>query len=49
MGKTDTIRDRRVDVCVDTNDRKERWSQFADGEGESLSNFLLLYPASLWF
>jgi predicted RNase H-like nuclease (RuvC/YqgF family) len=40
MGKTDTIKDRRVDVYVDTIDRKERWSRIADEEGESLSKFV---------
>ncbi|MFB6310848.1 MAG: hypothetical protein ABEH64_06665 [Salinirussus sp.] len=40
MGKTDTIKDRRVDVYVDTIDRKERWSRIADEEDESLSQFV---------
>lgn len=40
MGKTDTIKDRRVDVYVDTIERKERWSRVAEEEGESLSKFV---------
>lgn len=40
MGKTDTIKDRRVDVYVDTIDRKERWARMAEKEGESLSTFV---------
>ena len=40
MGKTDTIKDRRVDVYVDTINRKERWSRIADEEDESLSQFV---------
>lgn len=40
MGKTDTIKDRRVDVYVDTIDRKERWARVAEEEGESLSQFV---------
>jgi len=40
MGKTDTIKDRRVDVYVDTIGRKQRWSELADEEGESLSQFV---------
>lgn len=40
MGKTDTIKDRRVDVYVDSLERKERWSQIADEEGDSLSKFV---------
>jgi len=40
MGKTDTIKDRRVDVYVDTIDRKERWSEIAEEEDESLSQFV---------
>lgn len=39
MGKTDTIKDRRVDVYVDTIDRKKRWTQNAGEVGESLSLF----------
>jgi len=40
MGKTDTIKDRRVDVYVDTIDRKERWSRIAEEKDESLSQFV---------
>ena len=40
MGKTDTIKDRRVDVYVDSLERKERWSRIADEEGDSLSKFV---------
>lgn len=40
MGKTDTIKDRRVDVYVDTIDRKQRWLRIAEEEGESLSQFV---------
>lgn len=40
MGKTDTIKDRRVDVYVDTIDRKERWTRIAEEEDESLSQFV---------
>jgi cell division protein FtsB len=40
MGKTETIKDRRVDVYLDTLERKERWKQLADEEGESLSKFV---------
>ena len=40
MGKTDTIKDRRVDVYVDTIDRKKRWAQNAEEAGESLSTFV---------
>ena len=40
MGKTDTIKERRVDVYLDTFDRKERWTQYAEEAGESLSKFV---------
>lgn len=40
MGKTDTIKERRVDVYLDTLDRKERWKRIADEEDESLSKFV---------
>jgi predicted RNase H-like nuclease (RuvC/YqgF family) len=40
MGKTDTIKDRRVDVYVDTIDRKKRWTEHADEADESLSQFV---------
>ncbi len=40
MGKTDTIKDRRVDVYVDTLDRKERWAELAEEADQSLSKFI---------
>lgn len=40
MGKTDSIKKRRVDVYLDTLNRKERWQEFAEAEGESLSSFV---------
>lgn len=40
MGKTETIKERRVDVYVDTFERKERWTELAEEEGESLSKFV---------
>jgi hypothetical protein len=40
MVKTDTIKDRRVDIYVDTIDRKERWARIADEDGESVSQFV---------
>lgn len=36
MGKTDTINDWRIDVYVDTVDRKRRWAELAEEEGKSL-------------
>lgn len=40
MGKTDSIKERRVDVYLDTLERKERWKRIADEEDESLSKFV---------
>lgn len=40
MGKTDTIKERRVDVYLDTLERKERWTDIAEEEGDSLSKFV---------
>jgi len=40
MGKTESIKERRVDVYLDTLDRKERWTELADEEDESLSKFV---------
>lgn len=40
MGKTDTIKERRVDVYLDSLERKERWNEFADEADESLSTFV---------
>lgn len=40
MGKTESIRERRVDVYLDTIDQKARWTHKANGEGESLSKFV---------
>lgn len=40
MGKTESIKERRVDVYLDTIERKERWTQAAADEDESLSKFV---------
>lgn len=40
MGKTDTIQDRRVDVYVESLERKERWVEAADEADDSLSKFV---------
>lgn len=40
MGKTDTIKERRVDVYLDSLERKKRWQEFAEEEDESLSKFV---------
>ena len=40
MGKTDTIKERRVDVYLDSLERKERWTEQADDAGDSLSKFV---------
>jgi predicted RNase H-like nuclease (RuvC/YqgF family) len=40
MGKTDTIKERRVDVYLDTLERKERWTEQAEEAGDSLSTFV---------
>lgn len=40
MGKTETIKDRRVDVYVDTLERKRRWTSRAEEADESLSKFV---------
>lgn len=40
MGKTDTIKERRVDVYLDTLERKERWTEQSDAAGDSLSKFV---------
>lgn len=40
MGKTDTIKDRRVDVYLDSLERKERWTELAEAADESLSTFV---------
>ena len=40
MGKTESIKERRVDVYLDTLERKERWTEFADEADESLSKFV---------
>jgi len=40
MGKTESISDRRVDVYLGTIERKERWTELATEEGESLSKFV---------
>ena len=40
MGETESIKERRVDVYLDTLDRKDRWTRIADEEDESLSKFV---------
>lgn len=40
MGKTESIKDRRVDVYLDTLERKERWAELAEEADESLSKFV---------
>lgn len=40
MGKTESIKERRVDVYLDTLERKERWKRIADEADESLSKFV---------
>lgn len=40
MGKTESIKERRVDVYLDTIDRKDRWTRIAEEEGQSLSKFV---------
>ena len=40
MGKTESIKERRVDVYLDTLDRKERWTDLAREADESLSKFV---------
>lgn len=40
MGKTDRIKERRVDVYLDSLARKERWSILAEEADESLSTFV---------
>lgn len=40
MGKTESIREHRVDVYLDTIDQKERWTRTANEEGEPLSKFV---------
>ncbi len=40
MGKTESIKERRVDVYLDTLERKERWKQMAEEADESLSTFV---------
>jgi len=40
MGKTETIKERRVDVYLDSLERKERWNELADEADESLSTFV---------
>ena len=40
MGKTESIKERRVDVYLDTLDRKERWTELAEEADESLSKFV---------
>jgi predicted RNase H-like nuclease (RuvC/YqgF family) len=40
MGKTESIKERRVDVYLDTLGRKERWTELAEEADESLSKFV---------
>lgn len=40
MGKTESIKERRVDVYLDTLDRKGRWTKLAEEADESLSKFV---------
>jgi predicted RNase H-like nuclease (RuvC/YqgF family) len=40
MGKTETIKDRRIDVYVNTIERKKRWTEEAEAADTSLSNFI---------
>lgn len=39
--KTDTIKERRVDVYLPSLDMKERWKEVADERGQSLSKFVI--------
>lgn len=40
MSKTDTIRKRRVDVYLDSIEKKKEWKEAAEEEGVSLSKFV---------
>lgn len=40
MGKTESIKARRVDVYLDTIERKQRWTRKADEADTSLSKFV---------
>lgn len=40
MGKTESIKERRVEVYLHTLERKERWTEFADEANESLSKYV---------
>jgi iron-sulfur cluster repair protein YtfE (RIC family) len=40
MGKTDTIKDRRVEVYLDSLERKQRWKEHAEEADDSLSTFV---------
>lgn len=40
MGKTESIKERRVDVYLDTLERKERWADIAEEHDDSLSTFV---------
>jgi len=40
MAKTASIKECRVDVYLDTLERKERWSELAEAQGDSLSKFV---------
>ncbi len=41
MGKTDSIKQRRVDVYLDNLEQKQRWKDQAEETGESLSTFVI--------
>ena len=40
MGKTDSINDRRVDVYLESVEKKQRWSELAEDADMSLSKFV---------
>lgn len=41
MQKTNTIKQRRVDVYLNTLEQKERWAKAAQSEGTSLSKWVI--------
>jgi len=41
MGKNQTIKKRRVDVYLRSEDQKDRWNKFADGRKTSLSKLII--------
>ncbi|OKY78779.1 MAG: putative nuclease of RNase H fold RuvC/YqgF family [Candidatus Methanohalarchaeum thermophilum] len=40
MGKTDSIKQRRVDVYLDSLERKKKWKKIAENQDDSLSKFI---------